>query len=384
MLGPGAKTAIEQMFANRTDTLDTWAKLQQECLMVHRDQLDAVSRAQPVSGLSWRLRKTAPPAAESQPEPTQPQVSPQPTVTTRAARAPITSQNPAPPARDPAPQVRDVTPEVPDLVPQALVDRGTFGLNFVDTERRVRLPLEGEVVLGRFERGFSNPPDVDLTFEDGLNDSVSRRHARIVVEHGQHWLEDLGSANGTYLNGYQLALGERVQLQAGARIMLGYCRAEYNEQPVWTCEPDPTQPHLPILSITTTSQPIELPDLETILLGRSDPSIGYVSDVDLSVAGDVADQVSRRHARVIALDGRHYLEAAGSAAEVRLNGKPIDVGDPPVLLYPGDQIWLGGCVVAYEWRLLEENETRAHTFPQSLLNRLNHQSSTVDLPRNSA
>src|SRR5262245_48248699 len=29
--------------------------------------------------------------------------------------------------------------------------------------------------------------------------SISARHARIVIDHGQYWLEDLGSTNGTYL-----------------------------------------------------------------------------------------------------------------------------------------------------------------------------------------
>jgi pSer/pThr/pTyr-binding forkhead associated (FHA) protein len=32
-----------------------------------------------------------------------------------------------------------------------------------------------------------------------VDPSVSTRHARIVIENGQYWLEDLGSTNGTYL-----------------------------------------------------------------------------------------------------------------------------------------------------------------------------------------
>lgn len=38
-----------------------------------------------------------------------------------------------------------------------------------------------------------------------INDSfASTRHARIYVKNGQYWLEDLGSTNGTFLNGVQL------------------------------------------------------------------------------------------------------------------------------------------------------------------------------------
>ncbi len=38
-----------------------------------------------------------------------------------------------------------------------------------------------------------------------VNDSfASTRHARLYVKDGQYWLEDLGSTNGTFLNGVQL------------------------------------------------------------------------------------------------------------------------------------------------------------------------------------
>src|SRR5687768_15889023 len=33
---------------------------------------------------------------------------------------------------------------------------------------------------------------------------VSRQHARVRFEEGQHFIEDLGSSNGTYLNGRRL------------------------------------------------------------------------------------------------------------------------------------------------------------------------------------
>jgi pSer/pThr/pTyr-binding forkhead associated (FHA) protein len=36
------------------------------------------------------------------------------------------------------------------------------------------------------------------------NDTVSSRHARMTYHHDQWWLEDLGSRNGTFLNGVAL------------------------------------------------------------------------------------------------------------------------------------------------------------------------------------
>lgn len=48
---------------------------------------------------------------------------------------------------------------------------------------------------------------------------VSNRHARLYMRDGQYWLEDLGSKNGTYLNG-KLVTGPAV-LADGDQIRIG-------------------------------------------------------------------------------------------------------------------------------------------------------------------
>lgn len=68
---------------------------------------------------------------------------------------------------------------------------------------------EGENVLGR-------DPEVALWID--LN-SVSRRHARIVVDGTTAVLEDLGSRNGTYVAGRRISTP--VQLANGDRIKIG-------------------------------------------------------------------------------------------------------------------------------------------------------------------
>ncbi|MGB0679075.1 MAG: DUF4388 domain-containing protein [Polyangiales bacterium] len=70
------------------------------------------------------------------------------------------------------------------------------------------LPDSGEVVIGR-----SNELEVVL-----VEDMVSRRHSRIVVSGGQIAVEDLGSTNGTYVNGEKV---ERANLQEGDRLLIG-------------------------------------------------------------------------------------------------------------------------------------------------------------------
>lgn len=53
-----------------------------------------------------------------------------------------------------------------------------------------------EILLGR-----DSHCDIPL-----LDDTVSVRHARLSYHHGQWWLEDLGSTNGTHLNNEKVSI----------------------------------------------------------------------------------------------------------------------------------------------------------------------------------
>ena len=60
----------------------------------------------------------------------------------------------------------------------------------------------------------------DSTNEVSINDAeISRRHARLTFQGGKYVLEDLGSTNGTFVNGQRLA-GPRV-LKTGEVISFG-------------------------------------------------------------------------------------------------------------------------------------------------------------------
>lgn len=80
-----------------------------------------------------------------------------------------------------------------------------------------RVALEREVVMGR-------DPRCELPL--GAAD-VSRRHARIVPEADGHRLVDMGSTNGTYVNGRPITSR---RLAPGDRIELGSCALRYLRQ----------------------------------------------------------------------------------------------------------------------------------------------------------
>ncbi|HEX9050537.1 MAG TPA: GGDEF domain-containing protein [Anaeromyxobacter sp.] len=93
---------------------------------------------------------------------------------------------------------------------------GEASLVFVEggTLLGVRVALGGEVVLGR-DPGCTVPLPAD---------DVSRRHARVVAQDGGHEVVDLGSTNGTWVNGARV---ERHRLAPGDRIRVGAYVAAY-------------------------------------------------------------------------------------------------------------------------------------------------------------
>jgi len=76
-------------------------------------------------------------------------------------------------------------------------------------------------LVGRYDPNTGIHPDIDLTDEDPQL-SVSRRHARILCEHGRYFLvEEHGVANGTYIKGDRLPAGDARELKPGDRVGFG-------------------------------------------------------------------------------------------------------------------------------------------------------------------
>ncbi len=82
-----------------------------------------------------------------------------------------------------------------------------------------RLP---ETVIGRSHPRHAAVPDVDLwALGHPLGQTVSRRHCRLFEAEGVPYIEDLGSMNGTRVNGVWLSAGVPHPVQNGDRIIVG-------------------------------------------------------------------------------------------------------------------------------------------------------------------
>jgi serine/threonine protein kinase len=76
------------------------------------------------------------------------------------------------------------------------------------------------MLLGRASEAEAYRPDFDMTFYDD-GDYVSRRHARITRGRGGYFIADVGSSNGTTLNGRPLLPHRAHLLRDGDRIKVG-------------------------------------------------------------------------------------------------------------------------------------------------------------------
>lgn len=98
----------------------------------------------------------------------------------------------------------------------------TLRLEIEGSSDPVLLNPKAETIFGRRDPATGSMPDIDLTPFAGYRMGVSRRHA--AIRHGEeHTLDlwDLGSSNGTFLNGQRLSAHRPYRMRDGDEIRLG-------------------------------------------------------------------------------------------------------------------------------------------------------------------
>ncbi len=92
-----------------------------------------------------------------------------------------------------------------------------------ENQTTVGIEVKDRIVLGRGDPVANYYPDLDLSPYGGQEGGVSRRHAAIVQDTDSKalYLEDLGSTNGTRINGFSLEARRRYRLRDGDNLEFG-------------------------------------------------------------------------------------------------------------------------------------------------------------------
>lgn len=155
----------------------------------------------------------------------------------------------------------------------------------------MKLPLDKPVIVGR--KSSSNLKIRDVT--------VSGHHAEIQKHEGRLWVRDLGSLNGTYVDGRALVEGEWGELSSESQISLGRNPKNLISLSGETkTERDPHQDGL-----TSTGQRLKLPaEGSEFVWGRS-------PDLDQPISQE-SSKVSRNHVAIRRNAGALWIKDLGS------------------------------------------------------------------------
>ena len=94
-------------------------------------------------------------------------------------------------------------------------------LEIQEAEAPLFISLTGEAVIGRRDPKEEGIPEIDLTSYGGYRKGVSRYHAVLHTQNNTLRLTDLGSRNGTFLNGQRIPARQTALIHDGDEVRLG-------------------------------------------------------------------------------------------------------------------------------------------------------------------
>lgn len=191
--------------------------------------------------------------------------------------------------------------------------------------------------VGRSEAPFDAYPP-------GLAADLSRRHARIFCEHGAVYFADLGSKNGSSVNGAPLRQGIAT-LHDGDLLGIG-------KTLVYRVQFDAAAPKAHAAPAKLASLVLHPEDAGGILqpivvsgfpfmVSKADDTFARYKDQEPAQL----NYLSRRHAHLFLKGGRLYVEDLGSTNGTFVNGSRLD--EHAVALQEGDVLGFGGRYFVY-------------------------------------
>jgi len=108
-----------------------------------------------------------------------------------------------------------------DRIPrkQTTILGGDARLRVKAGDKHTIIDVEDEMLVGRKVEGDDREEyALDLGPFGGYQSGVSRKHALITRHEGGLYIEDLGSTNGTRINGFQLTVKRKYRLRDGDEV----------------------------------------------------------------------------------------------------------------------------------------------------------------------
>lgn len=226
-------------------------------------------------------------------------------------------------------------------------------------------PGLGDILISEnlFAIGRGEPP-----FDSYASDVVgnmSRRHARIFSEHGAVYVVDLGSKNGTTVNGRDIRQQVGV-LKEGDELSLGGTlsyRVHLEPRPPASAVTErlssltlsPERADSGLLPVVITQFPF--------LISKADPTFArYKGDCQAEY-----EYLSRRHAHIFLKGGAPYIEDLSSTNGTFLNGDRLD--ERAVALQDGDVLAFGGRHFVFRVSVQKEEVAADPTLTQFIASR---------------
>lgn len=199
--------------------------------------------------------------------------------------------------------------------------------------------------IGRTESPFAS-------YAPDLVADLSRRHARIFCEYGNVYIADLGSKNGTSVNGADIRQ-KTAMLHDGDEICFGGALSYRIQLRMRAQAPNRAER---LLSLTLTPEHGELGILPIFitqfpfLISKADEAFSrYKSEYPHQV-----NYISRRHAHIFLKGGAPYVEDLGSTNGTFVEGKRLD--EHAVALKDGDVVAFGGHHFVYRVSLQKDEQ----------------------------
>lgn len=149
----------------------------------------------------------------------------------------------------------------------------------VGTASTIQAQVHEAMIIGRSDPQAGIYPDIDLAPHGAQGNGVSRQHAAVLARDNRIRVKDLGSVNGTRLNGYPLAPQQEYRMRHGDELEIGQVKLQVRFAVVPTMGSAPSDSSSNHITIPTVGSG------QRVMIVEDDSDVGKVFSIALRHAG---------------------------------------------------------------------------------------------------